>query len=74
MSDSHSLRGLPTTSARTRRGTWAPYPDGSRILVVHPGGSMVGSPGDVAAALDWLTAGRGPVNSTLRPPAPSGGC
>jgi hypothetical protein len=59
MRDSHSLPGLPTTSAHTRRGTWALYPDGSQVLVVHPGGSLVGSPAEVAAELERLTAQTG---------------
>jgi hypothetical protein len=38
--------GMPTTSARTRRGTWALYPLGPEV-VVHPGGAVSGPPAEV---------------------------
>jgi hypothetical protein len=41
--------GMPTTSARTSRGTWALYPLGSEALVVHPDGAVSGPPAAVAA-------------------------
>jgi hypothetical protein len=56
MSASDTMLGLPTTSARTRRGTWALYPNGSEVVVLHPHGRLAGSPADVAAELDRLAA------------------
>jgi hypothetical protein len=46
--------GTPTCSARTRHGRWALYPHGDEVVVVWPGGAMVGSPGEVAGELDRL--------------------
>jgi hypothetical protein len=40
--------GTPTTSARTGRGTWALYPVGAEVVVVHPDGAVSGSPAEVA--------------------------
>jgi hypothetical protein len=48
--------GMPTTSARSRRGTWALYPLGSEVLVVHPGGAVSGPPAEVAAEAGRLAA------------------
>jgi hypothetical protein len=54
--------GIPTASARTRRGPWALYPSGEQVVVAHPGGAVVGPPAQVAAALDGLLAdGRDPL-------------
>jgi hypothetical protein len=38
---------LPTTSARSSRGTWALYPTGPEVLVVHPDGTVSGSAAEV---------------------------
>jgi hypothetical protein len=46
--------GLPTTSARSRRGTWALYPLGPEVVVVHPGGAVSGPPAEVAAEVGRL--------------------
>jgi hypothetical protein len=46
--------GLPTTSARTSRGTWALYPIGAEVVVVHPDGAVSGPPTEVAAEVDRL--------------------
>ena len=46
--------GLPTTSARTSRGTWALYPIGSEVVVVHPDGAVSGPPAEVAAEVGRL--------------------
>jgi hypothetical protein len=48
--------GMPTTSARTSRGTWALYPLGSEVLVAHPGGAVSGPPAEVAAEVGRLAA------------------
>ena len=59
MRDSGTLTGLPTTSARTPRGTWALYTDGDEVLVVHPAGRLIGAPAEVVAELDRLAGRRG---------------
>jgi hypothetical protein len=59
MRDTGTLPGLPTTSARTRQGTWALYCDGDEVLVVYPGGRLAGPPAEVAAELDRLATRRG---------------
>ena len=46
--------GTPTCSARTRQGRWALYPHGDEVVVVWPGGALVGSPVEVAGELDRL--------------------
>jgi hypothetical protein len=51
--------GMPTTSARTSRGTWALYPLGSEVLVVHPDGAVSGPPVEVAAEVGRLAAREG---------------
>jgi hypothetical protein len=48
--------GMPTTSARTSRGTWALYPLGPEVVVVHPGGAVSGPPAEVAAEVGRLAA------------------
>jgi hypothetical protein len=48
--------GTPTTSARTERGTWALYPQGAEVVVVHPDGAVSGPPTDVAAEVGRLAA------------------
>ena len=50
--------GTPTCSARTRRGRWALYPNGDRVVVVWPGGALAGSPVEVAAELDRVDDGQ----------------
>jgi hypothetical protein len=45
---------MPTTSARSSRGTWALYPLGSEVLVVHPDGAVSGPPAEVAAEVGRL--------------------
>jgi hypothetical protein len=44
--------GIPTCSARTRQGRWALYPNGDQVVVVWPGGALVGSPVEVARELN----------------------
>ena len=46
--------GSPTCSAHTRRSRWALYPNGEQVVVLWPGGALVGAPGEVAGALDQL--------------------
>jgi len=46
--------GTPTCSARSRHGRWALYPHGDEVVVVWPGGALVGPPGEVAGELDRL--------------------
>ncbi len=46
--------GTPTWSARTRHGTWALHPNGAEILVLWPGGSLVGPPVEVARELERI--------------------
>jgi hypothetical protein len=48
--------GTPTTLARTGRGTWALYPLGAEVVVVHPGGAVSGPPLEVAAEVARLAA------------------
>lgn len=48
--------GQPTTSARSGRGTWALYPVGTEVVVVHPDGAVSGPPADVAAEVGRLAA------------------
>lgn len=46
--------GTPTWSARTRHGTWALYPNGAEVVVVWPGGEVVGPSAEVARELDRI--------------------
>jgi hypothetical protein len=46
--------GLPTTSARTSRGTWALYPIGAEVVVVHPDGAVSGPAAEVATEVGRL--------------------
>jgi hypothetical protein len=46
--------GLPTTLARTRRGTWALYSLGAEVVVVHPDGAVSGPAAEVAAEVGRL--------------------
>jgi hypothetical protein len=46
--------GTPTCSARSRQGLWALYPHGAEVVVVWPGGALVGPAVEVAGALDRL--------------------
>jgi hypothetical protein len=46
--------GAPTCSARTRHGRWALYPNGDEVVVVWPGGALVGPAVEVAGELDRL--------------------
>ena len=50
--------GTPTCSARSRHGLWALYPHGAEVVVVWPGGSLVGPAVEVAGALDRLGGDR----------------
>ena len=50
--------GTPTCSARSRRGTWALYPNGDQVVVVWPGGALTGLPAEVAGELDRLDGDR----------------
>jgi hypothetical protein len=46
--------GTATWSARTRRGIWALYSGGAEVVVVWPGGSLVGPPVEVARQLERI--------------------
>jgi len=50
--------GTPTCSARTRRGRWGLYPHGDEVVLVWPGGAVVGPAVEVAQALDRLGGGQ----------------
>ena len=50
--------GTPTCSARTRQGRWALYPNGDQVVVVWPGGALVGPAVEVAQELDRLGDGQ----------------
>jgi hypothetical protein len=50
--------GTPTGSARSRRGRWALYPNGEEVVVVWPGGAVVGPAVEVAEELDRLGGGQ----------------
>ena len=54
--------GTPTCSARTRQGRWALYPNGDQVVVVWPGGALVGPAVEVAQALDRLGDGQDDLN------------
>jgi hypothetical protein len=49
--------GTPTCSARSRSGRWVLYPSGEEVVVVWPGGVLMGLPGEVAGELDRLGGG-----------------
>jgi hypothetical protein len=55
--------GTPTCSARTRQGHWALYPNGDQVVVVWPGGALVGPAVEVARELDRLGDGRDDLDS-----------
>lgn len=46
--------GLPTTLARSSRGTWALYSLGAEVVVVHPDGAVSGPPAEVATEVGRL--------------------
>ena len=50
--------GTPTCSARSRHGRWALYPNGDQVVVVWPGGAVVGPAVEVARELDRLGDGQ----------------
>jgi hypothetical protein len=50
--------GTPTCSAHSRQGGWALYPSGEEVVVVWPGGVVVGPAVEVAGELDRLGGGR----------------
>jgi hypothetical protein len=50
--------GTPTCSARTRHGRWALHSHGDEVVVVWPGGALVGPATEVAGALDRLGDGQ----------------
>src|SRR5215218_8519317 len=50
--------GTPTCSARSRQGRWALYPNGEEVVVVWPGGALVGPAVEVAGELDRLGGDR----------------
>ena len=50
--------GTPTCSARSRQGRWALYPNGDQVVVVWPGGAVVGPAVQVAQELNRLGDGR----------------
>ena len=64
--------GTPTCSARSRQGRWALYPNGDQVVVVWPGGALVGPAVEVAQELDRLGDGhddldRAAVRAIRRP-------
>jgi hypothetical protein len=48
----------PTCAARSCHGGWALYPHGDEVVVVWPGGALVGPAVEVAGELDRLGGGR----------------
>jgi hypothetical protein len=50
--------GTPTCSARSRQGRWALYPNGDQVVVVWPGGALVGPAVEIAQELDRLGDGQ----------------
>ena len=48
--------GPPTSLARSRRGTWALYPIGSEVVIVHPDGAASAPVAEVAAELTRLAS------------------
>jgi hypothetical protein len=50
--------GTPTCSAHSRHGRWALYPHGDEVVVVWPGGAVVGPAVEVAGELDRLGGGQ----------------
>jgi len=50
--------GIPPCSARSRHGRWALYPNGDEVVVLWPGGAVVGPAVEVARELDRLGDGR----------------
>jgi hypothetical protein len=50
--------GTPTCSARSRQSRWALYPNGDQVVVVWPGGALVGPAVQVAQELDRLGDGQ----------------
>ena len=46
--------GTPTCSAHSRQGRWGLYPHGDEVVVVWPGGAVVGPAVEVAGELDRL--------------------
>jgi hypothetical protein len=50
--------GTPTCSARSRHGGWALYPHGDEVVVVWPGGAVVGPAVEVTGELDRLGGGQ----------------
>ena len=56
--------GTPTCSARTRRGRWALYPSGEEVVVVWPGGALVGPAVEVVQELDRLGDGQDDLDRT----------
>jgi hypothetical protein len=46
--------GCPRPQPRTERGTWALYPIGAEVVVVHPDGAVSGPPAEVAAEVGRL--------------------
>ena len=55
--------GTPTCSARSRQGRWALYPNGEEVVVVWPGGALVGPAVEVARELDRLGDDRDDLDS-----------
>src|SRR5215211_6705872 len=50
--------GTPTCSAHSRQGRWGLYPSGEEVVVVWPGGAVVGPAVEVAGELDRLGGGQ----------------
>ena len=66
--------GPPTTSARSQRGTWALFPLGEEVVVVHPDGAVSGPPADVAVEVGRLAAQERQASWTGKRPGRSGTC
>jgi hypothetical protein len=54
--------GTPTCSARSRQGRWALYPNGEQVVVVWPGGALVGPPAEIARELNRLGGDQGDLD------------
>ena len=66
--------GLPTTLARSSRGTWALYSLGAEVVVVHPTArSAARRPRSRPRSAVWPTT-TSRVSWTGRPPGPSSTC
>ena len=62
--------GIPTCSARSRQGRWALYPNGDQVVVVWPGGALVGPAVEVAKS--WTVWAMARISWTAPPSGRSG--